>query len=387
MLRTGLFSLRAVTSIVAAATLFAVVASSAKANTTSNSTTTAAAVEDSVIPFMTQELSEYAGSTYGPFTNGVWTDPNDTTCWACDDGGPAAGAAAAYVLTGQTNETLYNNAVQSVNTAIAQRQQPNGGFTGPPGDSESEGISTAFYGVEFGTVYYLLAPYLDATTKAAWQSSLTTAANYLVSSGNATWYANGNINLAYTEFFWLAWNATGNSQLQTDYNNSWSFTMNPPQKQFPGCGWITVKAPTQPNDADGEGYFTETGSGGTGFDAYYSMVQLDVASGLYLLSRDQRALDAANMLMNLEMPLVNTSKWILSAGNGSRHPQPTYNVGFQSSGLAALGLEGGRGDLVNDILPELQEEETWYPQGGQSNAPSFRRAFGNDISIIALAAA
>ena len=336
---------------------------------------------------MTQELSEYAGSQYGPFMNGAWTDPNDTTCWACDDGGPAAGAAAVYVLTGETNQTLYNEAVQSVNTAIAQQQESNGGFMGPPGDSESEGISTAFYGVEFGTVYDLLAPYLNPTTKAAWQSSLAAAANYLVSSGNSTWYANGNINLAYTEVFWLAWNATGASQFYTDYENSWSFTMDPPQKKFPGCGWVTAKAPTQPNDADGQGYFTETGSGGTGFDAYYSMLQLDSASGLYLLSGDQQALDVANMLMNMVMPLVNTSTWMLNAGGGSRHPQSSYNVGFQTAGLAALGLQGGRGELAGYILPELQHEETWYPQPGQSNSPGFRRAFGNDISIIALAAA
>jgi hypothetical protein len=324
----------------------------------------------------------------GPFAYGVWTAPAEYAgCWGCSQGGPATGAATAYVLTGHSNPALLGEAEQTINTAIATRQGADGGFTGPAGDEQSEGIGTMFFGVEFGTTYHLLAPYLDPRTRAAWQASLAAAANYEVNSGNTTWYANGNINLGYTEFLWLVWQATGESQFEQAYNASWSFTMDPPQSQFPGCGWVTVQAPTQADGSDGSGYFAETGAGGTGYDADYSSTQLDTASRLYLLSGDRRALRVANMLINMEMPRVNTSTWMLNTSDGTRHTQANRYDGFMTSSFAVLGLNAGRSDLTSYILPELEQEETWFPQPGQADSGVFRRAFGDSVSVIALAAA
>ena len=321
--------------------------------------------------------------------NGLWTPESaaDNDCWACAQGGAATAAATLYVLGGESNPTLLQEAEQTINTAIAQQQTPDGGFTPPAGDGQSEAIATMFFGVELGTSYHLLAPYLDPATKAAWQASLANVGDYLITSGNAIWYSNGNINLGNTELFWLIWQATGETQFETDYNNSWAFIDAPPQSKFPGNGWVTVTAPTEANGSDGAGYFTEAGAGGTGYDPEYSMLQLDVAARLWLLSGDPRALYAANMLMNQEMTRVNTTTWMLDTSNGTRHTDADRYVGFQTGALAVLGLGAGRSDLVKYILPELQEEESWYPQTGQAASAGFRRAFGNSVALIALAAA
>jgi hypothetical protein len=352
---------------------------------TSNADTSAATVESSVVSFMTQQNAAYVGPVDGPFQDGVWTTPQ-AGCWACANGGPATAAATLYVLTGHSNQTLLDEAEQTIDTAIDTMQTPDGGFTPPAGD-QPENIATMFFGVEFGTTYHLLAPYLSASTRLNWQASLAAAANYLINSGNTTWYSNGNINLGYTEFLYLVWQATGESQFETAYNASWSFTMDPPQWKFPGSGWVVVTPSTSADGVGGTGYFTEAGPGGNGYDAEYSMLQLDVASRLYLLSGDPRALYVANMLIDMETPLVNTTTWLINTSDGTRHTDPNREVGFESSAYAALGLEAGRSDLVSDILPELQTQETWYPEPNQADSPSFMRGFGNDISTIALAAA
>jgi hypothetical protein len=345
---------------------------------------TAAAVESNVTSFMTQQLDLYQGSVYGPFQNGVWTDPEDTTCWACDDGGPATAAATLYVLTGASNATLLDEAEETINTAIADNQAPDGSFY--PANPSAIVQNSIWFGDELGTTFRLLEPYLNVETLASWQTALSADANYLINSGNTTWYINGNLNLAEAELLWLTWQATGNPEFQTDYNNSWSFAMDPPQAQFPGAGWVTVQPPTQADGSDGEGYFTETGAGGTGWDPYYATLQLDVAARLYLLSGDPRALRAANMIMNLESPLIDTSNWQINTSDGTRHTG-TSETGLITSAYAVLGFEGGRNDLVADALPQIEEEEQSVGELGGADDPTSRRAFGNSVAVVALAAA
>jgi len=380
---------RALAIVAATASTFLVLASPGQAGQRTSAVASAAtATEANVIPFMKQQLADYANAVDGPFENGVWTDTDPSgDCWACENGGPATGAATLYVLGGASDHALLAEAEETINTAIAEQQTPDGGFTPPAGDSQPEGIATMFFGVEFGTTYRLLAPYLSAATRGAWQRSLAAVGNYLMTSNSTTYYVNGNINLGMTELLWLIWQATGQSQFLQDYNNSWNFILDPPQSKFPGSGWVTVQAPTQADGSDGSGYFTESGPGGNGYDSEYSSLQLDVASRLYLLSGDPRALRAANMLINMEMPRVNTSTWKLDTSNGTRHTEPDRYVGFQTSSFATLGLNAGRSDLIQYILPSLEEEEIWYPQPYQADGGVFRRAFGNSIAAIALATA
>jgi hypothetical protein len=273
-------------------------------------------------------------------------------------------------------------AVDTINTAITTRQQPDGGFLGPAGDGQSEPIATFFFGVEFGTVYQLISPYLDSATRMRWQASLAAAADFLVSSGNATWWANGNINLGYAELLYLVWRATGNATYLQDYNNEWTFIVAPPQSKFPGAGMVIVKTPTKADGSDGAGYLTETGPGGTGFDAEYTSLQLDVASRLFLLSGDPRALRIANLEVNMLLPRLNSSM-DLDASDGTRHTLSNDYTGFLSSAFAVLSLFGGRGDLAGYASSEIGAERTWY-SWPQDN-PVMRRALGNDIALQALA--
>ncbi len=92
------------------------------------------------------------------------------------------------------------------------------------------------------------------------------------------------------------------------------------------------------------------------------------------------------MLLNTVMPRVNTSSWMLNTSGGTRHTAQGQD-GFMTAAFAVLGLVGGRSSLVPDILPELQQEEIWYAEPGQADSAMFRRAFGNSIALVALAAA
>jgi hypothetical protein len=346
--------------------------------------TTPDTTEANALGFLNSELQQYA-TTLGPFQNGVWVSP-DNTCWACNNGGPATAAATAYVLGGGTQPQLLSEAEQTIDTAIATRQNADGSFSGPPGDTQSAGIATMFFGLEFGTTYHLIASDLGPANRAVWRASLAAAADYLINSGDTTWYANGNINLGYTEFLYLVWQATGDTFYERAYNASWDFTMNPPQNRFPGSGLVITQQPTKADGSDGMAYLTESGPGGNGFDADYTQTQLDTACRLYLLSGDPRALWLANMLLNTLMPRINTSTWMLDTSGGTRHTQAGREDGLWTSAFAVLGLAGGRSSLVQYILPELRQEEVWYSEPGQADSAVFRRAFGNSIALVALTA-
>jgi len=277
--------------------------------------------------------------------------------------------------------------MQTIDTAIATRQAPDGSFRSPPGlgDAQSPDIATMFFGVEFGTVYHELAAGLDPVRRHRWQASLAAAATYLIRNGNVTWYTNGNINIGNVEFFYLVWQATGDATYRVAYNDAWNSTLHPDQTRFPGAGLVIVNAPSRSDGSDGSGYLTETGVGGTGFDAGYSELQLDCASRLYLLSNDPRALRLSNLLVNMLLPRVD-SAWQLDTSGGTRDPQQGRKIGLLTSALAVLSIYGGRRDLGPMVLPELKEEETFYAQPSQAYNPVLRRALGNDVAVIALAA-
>jgi hypothetical protein len=328
-------------------------------------------------------VAQYAGP-YGPFAGGVWTTTS-AECWACEQGGPATGAATAYVLGAKQSPTLLNDAVQTINTAIATHQQSDGSFLDPaiPGSSD---ITTMFFGVEFGATYRLLSGALDAGTRLRWQQSLGAGADYLIKKGIPTYYTNGNINLGDVEFFYLAWQATGNAKYEVAYEQEWATTLTPNQLVWPGAGLVITKAPTAANGSDGSGYLAEIGAGGTGFDAEYTELSLEVASRLFLLSGDSRALRVANLEINQLLPRVNSS-WMLDTSAGTRHTALNRSVNFLTPAFTVLSLFGGRADLTGDVLPELNSEQAAYNQAWQAYNPAFRRALGNDLSVSALAAA
>src|SRR6185436_19574088 len=111
------------------------------------------------------------------------------------------------------------------------------------------------------------------------------AADFLIRNGNLTWYTNGNINIGNTELFYLAWRVSGAERFRQAYNQSWAFTLHPPQDRWPGFGLQLLDTGSSSVDDNGAaGYLAESGGGQPGFDAEYAGVQLDVVSHLYVLS-------------------------------------------------------------------------------------------------------
>jgi hypothetical protein len=319
------------------------------------------------------------------FESGEWRT-STTTCWSCSNGGLATAAATLWRATGMTRPDLLQRATETVDTAIATRQASDGSFS-PPADSadgQPPGIATMFFGVEMGTTLIALAPALDPGRQAAWASSLARAADYVINGGFSNWYANGNINLGYVELLYLAWRATGASRFQAAYEDAWSFVLSPPQDRFPGDGLRVVKEPSMPDGSDGSGYLAENGPGGVGFDAEYSALQLDVASRLYVLSGDPRALRLANLLVNMLLPRVGTD-WLLDTSGGTRHTEANRKVPFLTSALAVLGWRAGRADLASRVNSHLAVTTTQYRFSWNQANDVFRRALGNDISVIILA--
>jgi hypothetical protein len=331
---------------------------------------------------LAREIFLYAGPL-GPFRAGIWTTTS-TACWACNQGGPATAAATVYMLAAQPNQAALQAAEATIDTAIATRQQPSGAFVGPAGDGQSPDVATMFFGVEEGNAYLELAPALDAARKARWQASLAAAANFLIRNGNLTWYTNGNINLGNDELMYLAWLATGNPAFKTAFEQGLAFTLAPPQTTWPGRGLIVAKAPTRADGSDGSGYLSETGVGGTGFDPEYTELQLDIAARMYLLSGDPRLERLANLFVNALLPRIDSS-YMLDTSGGTRHPTPGRKVPLITSAFAVLGLDGGRADLVPRILPQLSELQATYAESWNDYGDVYRRAIGNDVSVIALA--
>jgi hypothetical protein len=320
------------------------------------------------------------------FASGQWLN-STTTCWSCSNGGLATAAATLWRSTGMTRSDVLQDATETIDTAIATRQAADGAFSPPPGtdDGQPAGIATMFFGVELGTALSELSPGLDAGRQAGWAASLGRAADYVIDNGFGTWYANGNINLGYVELLYMAWRATGASRFFTAYENAWSFVLDPPQDRFPGDGLRIVKQPSSPDGSDGAGYLAENGPGGVGFDAEYSELQLDVACRLFVLSGDPRALRLANLLVNMLLPRVD-GNWLLDTSGGTRHTDPDRKVPFLTSALAVLSWRAGRADLAGLVASHLAATATQY--GFAWNQPNdvFRRALGNDISVILLAA-
>jgi hypothetical protein len=334
------------------------------------------------LDFLASQVDAYAGPL-GPYQDGIWRSPN-AICWACNNGGPATAAATAYMLTGRSQPRLLTDAEGTFDTAIATRQLPDGSFVPPVGDSQPAGIATIFFSIELGNTYLELLPVLSPARAARWRSSLAAAAFYLINNGNLTWYTNGNINLDLIELLYLAWQATGDPTLHAAYEQEWNFTLRPPRSRWPGCGLVTFTAPRDEAGSGVAGYLTETGSGGTGFDAEYSSLQLDTASRLYLLSGDPRALRLAKMLLNALLPRVDSS-WQLDTSDGTRHTQSDRYVPLITSAFAVLGLHGGRSELSRFIVPQLDALEAAYAEPWNDYGEVYRRALGNDVAVIVLA--
>jgi hypothetical protein len=277
-------------------------------------------------------------------------------------------------------------AVRTFDTAIAAHRNPNGSF----GDiADSPDITSMTFGVELGTSILELRSALSPQRLRRWTDALAGAADFLIANKNLTWYTNGNINLGNAELFYLAWRATGDARFRAAYNQAWNFALYPPQQQWAGFGLRML--PASAVNASGArvggaaGYLAESGGGIPGFDPQYTELQLDVATRLWLLSRDPRALRLVNLLLNAVLTRTNTSDWELNGTGGTRHPAPDGGP-VTTPALAVLVLTGHRRNLAGLAVSEFQEINSIYRGSWPYGNPGYARGYGNEVSVILMAA-
>lgn len=287
------------------------------------------------------------------YSNGVWYATDGPACWYCYDSA-AVGAATLSQQPGG-NAQLRQVAIDTFNTAIAQHQLANGAFDDDTG--AADGIGTGFFTVDLGIAYLELRSTLGPRTSATWSAAIGAAADYLINSGNTTWYVNGNVNLRQTEVMWLAWVATRQQRFLTAYDSEWSFTINPNQARWPGFGLQITTRPTKADGSDGAGYLAESGGGAPGFDPSYTDAQLDTATDLYVLTHDPKYLRLMNLLFNQLRPLIDQT-WTLDALNGTRKNDLEP---FLDPAVSVLVDSGDRPDLAPGLasqMARLQQEYT-----------------------------
>jgi hypothetical protein len=319
------------------------------------------------------------------FADGVWHS-SASGCWYCMVG-PGTAAAVLWRTTGEDDHHLKALAIGTFDAAIDQHRNANGSF-GDPADSPA--IASMMFGVELGTSYLELRSVLDRRRRTLWRNAITGIANFLINTGNLTWYTNGNINIGYVEMYYLAWRASGERRFKRAYNAAWRFTLHPPQGRWPGFGLhliagdaVTASGAHLSGPA---GYLSESGSGAPGFDPEYTELQLDVDTQLYVLSGDRRALRLAGELVNALLPRVN-SEWYLNTSGGTRHPQAGRSVAFLSAAPVVLGWLDHRSELARLAASQFPVIEQAYGQTDTYPNVNLYRGWGNEISVILEAAA
>ncbi|MDQ6805696.1 MAG: hypothetical protein M3065_12175 [Actinomycetota bacterium] len=325
-----------------------------------------------------QALDSYMNHTSSSdpryYSGGVWNATDGPPCWFCYD---SAAVAAATLSRLQNKPSLAKVTIDTFNHAISMYQLPSGAIADTTGGTP-DGIGTGFFGVNLGITYLEIKPVLSAATQASWSSALAKLASYLVTSGDTTWYVNGNDNLRYTEVEWLAWAVTHQQRFLTAYNNEWQFTIAPPQQRWTGFGLHMTRVATRADGSNGAGYLAESIFQQTpGFDPSYTMVQLDTATDLYVLTRDPRYLRLMNLEFNQLRPLVN-SGWILNARGGSRKDDM---VPFVTGAVTVLAASGDRPDLVGRVSSHMSFVEGAYRQLVDITSPNFYKGFESWLAI------
>jgi len=317
------------------------------------------------------------------YFSGSWRS-GDPGCWMCSTG-PGAAAAVLATFPGPKAAYYRRLAVETFTNAIKSRELPNGSYANPQEPATGYSIPTLFFGVELGQAYLQLRAQLDRATRALWQSALARAADYLVDTGLVTYYANGNINLQLTELLFEAWQATGSTELHTEYEKSWTFTMFP-GSNWPGDGLIVTSGSVADNGATGTGFLAESGGALPGYDPDYTQLQADEAARLYEYSHDRRALLLMNLLTN-QLLLRRSDGWLLQTAGGTRHTQSGSRlIPFTDSAIPVLAWLGARHDLVRDLPGQLKELRLDMCGGLTYSYANLYRELGNEVAVILRAA-
>jgi hypothetical protein len=250
-----------------------------------------AGVRPSLVALLNDSLrADYVRS--GPndpmyFSRGRWLSEDDAYWPAMTS--PATAAAVLYRHTHA--RWLAHVAISTINHAIVRYQRSNGSFSG----TSSSDIATMLFSSQLARAYLALGVALPDRTRARWRAVLRDGATYLIRNGNLSWYTNGNIVLGNAEVMALTFQVTGDPRFRAAYEHAFNFAVDPAGARWKGFGLHLTRAPTRVDGSDGAGYLTERADGGTpGFDPEYTELQLDIASRLYLLTRDAKALRLAH---------------------------------------------------------------------------------------------
>jgi len=302
---------------------------------------------------------------------GSFVAANGPSCWSCYD--TAATAAAVLSTTGTGDTRLQQLAIDTFSHAIHAYQTPSGEFT-------PDGVTTGFFAVELGISYLELRAVLPPTVRQLWRSSLTRAANWLIKTGQTTFYINGNVNLRQTEVLWLAWAASGNPRFRNAYQREWTFTISPPGPRWSAFGLKFTRRPTTPDGSDGAAYLAESGGGTPGYDPSYTMAQLDTATELYVLTRDPRYVRLMNLLFNQERPRIDA--FTLNATGGTRKND---DIPFLSSAPGVLVLTGQRPTLRSFWLGQLRRIQREFRGATVFTAPDYYKGLSGWLMMPILA--
>jgi hypothetical protein len=226
-------------------------------------------------------------------------------------------------------------AEETINAGIASHNA-SGGFEP---SSDTDAVDGAWFAEDLGFVGDVLykGGWLRGGTLQSWEQRLVSYVRWLQSTGNTSWYTNGNVNLRFALIMLEARNlatdagdATDAAEMSADLSTEEAFTVNP-------CagGTCTPGAGRWGWHQDGNaGYFSETPSGWpndwscdnspcTGFDPEYTALQLqDALTGYVISGYDGWWQNIVVSEYNRLAPLVSSGR--LNQANGSRKNDPPF---------------------------------------------------------------
>lgn len=304
------------------------------------------------------------------FQAGVWNYAN-AACFPCQDG-PASLSAAIFAVTQNTAYLSLSSA--TVAASIAAHKNADGSL----GDETTP--DPIFFLDEIGFSCWETLAAVTPTQRTLCQETMRRGADWLISSGNANWYANGNIVAAQVAVFLWAYRVTQDAKYLTQYNTELAFLQNPPQVGNNIGFGLHLTSPTT-------GYLAERGAGGTGYDGDYTQLSLSTLARVYAVNHDPAILNLCNLLFNTLWSHTNPLTFVLDASGGTRH---SLQEPLWTGAMGVLAYQGGRADLMPLLSAQL--ETATYPTfvGNASQNwgnPGLYRDQGIDLGALLLAIA
>jgi len=277
------------------------------------------------------------------YRQGAW-DPSEYTAaqgdgWWQKEQWPAITAAVLSAdphTAGGAGEAKI--AADTVDAAIAQHQLPNGAWDeGPPESRAPSVVGGSFWAEAEGIIANVLhyGNRVDPDTLRHWEQSMISYCNWLESSGEATWYANGNVNINFALVFLATYKLAvdvGDTAAQgaalADYRAEQRYIVNPGRKPAGDWGWHQVGrtgwfSETPPGTGPGNWFCANGQVPCVGLDWEYTEAQLETAAWGYVLSGyDGWWEKIVRYEFNTEHQRLIDGGTINASG-GSRHDEPS----------------------------------------------------------------